>query len=79
MIVMTHWLNISHAMIGDGCDSRLGRGVMWEWRSMVHKGVQLCIKWAKITAGVYPIACRLVNRKKTNTELNKLTEPVEWT
>jgi hypothetical protein len=50
---------------------------MWEWRSMVHKGVQLVLSGRRLRLESYSTACRLVNRKKTNTELNKLTKPVE--
>lgn len=44
---------------------------------MIHKGVQLVLSGRKLRLESYSTACRLVNRKKTNTELNKLTKSVE--
>ena len=77
MIVMTRWLKISHGRVGDRYDSKVRRGVTWEWRSMAHKGVQLVLGGQRLRLGPYSTACRLVNRKKSNTELNKLTKQVE--
>src|ERR1700723_726301 len=77
MIAMTRSLNISHARVGDSYNSKVRRGVTWEWRSMIHKGVQLVLSGRRLRLGQYSTACRLVDRKKTNTEFNKLTKQVE--
>jgi hypothetical protein len=45
---------------------------MWEWRSMIHKGVQLVLSGRRLRLRPHSTACKLVDRKKTNTELNKL-------
>jgi hypothetical protein len=48
-----------------------------KWRGMIHKGVQLALSGRRLRLGPYSTTCRLVDRKKTNTEFNKLTKQVE--